>query len=119
MKNFRRYFHTILLLQKCNFFVYFRLKKAIRRQAAQLANQKMLPEETGKYFSALEKDFDKYFDKIMKHNEKQLSKKTNGVSNLIKDYIKNYISDPKKLQEYCNLDMGSFYQNREKMYGLI
>jgi len=30
----------------------------------------MLPEETGKYFSALEKDFDKYFDKIMKHNEK-------------------------------------------------
>ena len=60
----------ILSLQRCNYYIDFRLKKAIRKQAAQLANQKMLPEETGKYFSAFEKDFDKYFDKIMRHNEK-------------------------------------------------
>lgn len=70
MKNSRRYFHMILSLQRCKYYINFRLKKAIRKQAAQLANQKMLPEETGKYFSALEKDFDKYFDKVMRHNEK-------------------------------------------------
>jgi len=102
----------ILSLQTCNKFSYFRLKKAIRRQAAQLANQKLLSEDTGKYFNALEKDFNKMFEKVMRHNEKELSKKTNGVSNLIRDYIKNYINDPTQLQEYCNLDMGSFYQNR-------
>ena len=48
----------------------------------------------------------------MKHNEKKLSKKSNGVSNLIRYYINEYIKESKKLEDYSNLDMGSFYQEK-------
>jgi hypothetical protein len=55
----------------------------------------------------------------MKHNESEFAKKVNGVSNLIRDYINNYIRDNARLEEYSNLDMGAFYQNREVMHGLM
>ena len=60
----------ILSLQIRKFCVYFRLKRAIKKHAVQQVNQKIMSEETGKYFAALQKDFDKVFEKVMKHNEK-------------------------------------------------
>ncbi len=88
------------------------MKRGIKKHAVQLVNQKLISEKLAKYFTSLEKDFEKSFEEVMRHNEKELGKKSNGVSNLIRDYIKNYIRVPSKLEEYSNLDMGAFYQNR-------
>jgi len=78
-------------------FTIFRLKKAVKKNAVYLVSKGSLPEDTAKYFSELEKNFEKVFPEAMKHNEKKLSKKTNGVSNLIRFYINEYIKESKKL----------------------
>jgi hypothetical protein len=45
-----------------------RLKKAIKKHAVQLVNQKLISEKLAKYFTSLEKEFEKSFEDVMKHN---------------------------------------------------
>lgn len=65
-----------------------------------------------------DKKFDKVFQDAMENNSNILKQSKKGVCCLIQDYLIKYCLEPGLILENLLLDFASFYEQREKEYGL-
>lgn len=90
----------------------------MKYEADKRYKQKKIPIEVAKWFTNLDKNPDQTFIEAMNLNLKELtSASTKGVCGLIAYYIELGLNK-QSMQENDLLDFGSFYQQRERAYGL-
>jgi hypothetical protein len=103
---------------KNDYTILSRMLEQMKFEAERRYKEKKIPIEVSKWFINLDQKTEETFVDAMKLNLKEFNTGSQkGVCGLLSYYIELGM-DKKSLEENDMLDFGSFYEQRERAYGL-